>query len=310
MTPAGLPSLAGLRIAVTGASGFCGAAVARRAAAAGADVVCLGRRPGPVGIYGGTPPAPSPTSRGSTSWSTSPRQSAIPGTVGGRERFRAVNVDGSRRLLDAARGRPVVWVSSASVYDPTVPRSGRGGPPVGGQLTAYGRTKAAGEQMALAAAAVVLRPRAVYGHGDRHLLPRIRRCVRAGVALLPGPDVRLSLTAVETSPTPAWRRPVARRGVQHRRRRALPAGRGDPGCPRLDRQRCPAVACPMSFAMLGAAIIVPARPVLRNEPLLTRYAVDQIAREVVLDITKARAQRWQPRVALNDFLATLSRVCD
>ena len=67
---------------------------------------------------------------------------------------------------------------------------------------------------------------------------------------------------------------------------------------------------PLPLAMLGAAIIGLARPVLRNEPLLTRYAVDQIARDVVLDITKARAQRWQPRVALSDFLATLSRVCD
>ncbi len=120
------------------------------------------------------------------------------------ERFRAVNVDGSRRLLDAARGRPVVWVSSASVYDPYVDRSlVREDHSVRRQLTAYGRTKAEGEHIALDAAAVVLRPRAVYGHGDRHLLPRIRRSVRAGIALLPGPDVRLSLTAVDNLCDPA-----------------------------------------------------------------------------------------------------------
>ena len=39
----------GVRVAVTGASGFCGAAVARLADASGHDVVCVGRRPGPVG---------------------------------------------------------------------------------------------------------------------------------------------------------------------------------------------------------------------------------------------------------------------
>ncbi|MCI4084451.1 NAD-dependent epimerase/dehydratase family protein [Streptomyces sp. MMS21 TC-5] len=38
-------------IAVTGASGFCGGHVARAAVAAGARVVGLGRRPGPVGEH-------------------------------------------------------------------------------------------------------------------------------------------------------------------------------------------------------------------------------------------------------------------
>ena len=51
--------------------------------------------------------------------------------------------------------------------------------------------------MGLAAGSVVLRPRAVYGPGDPHLMPRLRRIVRGGRAWLPGPDVPLSLTAVE-----------------------------------------------------------------------------------------------------------------
>nr|WP_236244641.1 NAD(P)-dependent oxidoreductase [Streptomyces sp. CC210A] len=112
--------------------------------------------------------------------------------------MRAVNVDGTARLLGAAAGRPVVWVSSASVYAPLPVRS----PiteehPVHGQLNAYGRTKAEGEALALAAGAVVLRPRAVYGAGDPHLVPRLLARVRRGLLLLPGGDVELSLTAVE-----------------------------------------------------------------------------------------------------------------
>ncbi|MFE9386370.1 NAD-dependent epimerase/dehydratase family protein [Streptomyces sp. NPDC007025] len=66
-----------------------------------------------------------------------------------------------------------------------------------GEVNAYGRTKAAGEDLALAAGAVVLRPRAVYGVGDPHLVPRLLGRVRRGLLLLPGRDVQLSLTAVE-----------------------------------------------------------------------------------------------------------------
>jgi nucleoside-diphosphate-sugar epimerase len=69
--------------------------------------------------------------------------------------------------------------------------------PLGRHSNAYGRTKAAGDALAAAAGAVVLRPRAVYGPGDPHLLPRLRRAVRGGLAPLPGPDVSMSLTAVE-----------------------------------------------------------------------------------------------------------------
>jgi nucleoside-diphosphate-sugar epimerase len=310
VTPASMPSLVGLRVAVTGASGFCGAVVARRAEAAGADVVCLGRRPGPVGTH--TPwdaTCAQPDLAGADVVVHLAAAVGDPGT--GRaveEIFRAVNVDGSRRLLDAAHGRPVVWVSSASVYDPNMDRHlVREDHPVRGQLTAYGRTKAAGEQLALDAAAVVLRPRAVYGDGDRHLLPRIRRTVRAGVALLPGPDVRLSLTAVDNLadaclaahvwPGGAYNIADAEPYWRDATIRAVLAATGNGA--RL-------LHVPLPLAVVGVAIIGVARPVLRNEPVLTRYAVDQVACDVVLDITKARAQGWQPRVALSDFLATLS----
>ncbi|MEV1290476.1 NAD(P)-dependent oxidoreductase [Micromonospora sp. NPDC049679] len=193
-------TLRGLRVAVTGASGFCGSAVARAAAANGADVVCLGRRPGPVGRHVRWDAAhDTPDLAGADV--VIHLAAAVGDPAPGRDSeaaYHAVNVAGTARLLDAARERPVVWVSSASVYDPRV----RGGAireehPIGGQLTAYGRTKAAGERLALTGAAVVLRPRAVYGPGDPHLLPRLARAVRGRRVLLPGPDVSLSLTAVE-----------------------------------------------------------------------------------------------------------------
>ncbi|WP_086575502.1 hypothetical protein [Streptomyces alboverticillatus] len=41
------------------------------------------------------------------------------------------------------------------------------------------------------------------------------------------------------------------------------------------------------------------------EVALSRYAVDQLAHRVVLDITKARGCGWAPRRTLEDFLAAV-----
>jgi hypothetical protein len=42
-----------------------------------------------------------------------------------------------------------------------------------------------------------------------------------------------------------------------------------------------------------------------GEPPLTRYAVDQMAHDVVLDLSKAATQGWRARWTLDDYLATL-----
>jgi nucleoside-diphosphate-sugar epimerase len=215
--------------------------------------------------------------------------------------FRLVNVGGVARLMDAAAGRPVVYVSSASVYAPSV----HSGPvtedaPVGGQRTAYGRTKAAGELIALRAGAVALRPRAVYGAGDPHLLPRLRRATRAGFALLPGRDTRMSLTAVEnladaclaalTWPAGAYNIADAEPYPRDATVRAVLHALGCGGRP---------LHVPVPVA--NAAAAVAAR--LRRTPALTRYAVDQLAHGLVLDLTRATGQGYAPRRRLADFLA-------
>jgi nucleoside-diphosphate-sugar epimerase len=280
------------RVAVTGASGFCGAAVARAAGAAGLDVVCLGRRPGPVGTH--------------IAWDAAQEVPDLAGAdavihlaaaVGdpGRGRrveaaYRAVNVDGTARMLDAAGERTVVWVSSASVYRPgpyAVPV--REDHPADRQRSAYGRTKAAGERLAIRAGAVVLRPRAVYGPGDRHLLPRLRRVVRGGRAWLPGPDVPLSLTAVENLADAC-----------------LAAVRGWPAGAYNVADDVPYRRDAVIAAVLGVPVRhVPARAVRAlagRVPSLTRYAVDQLTDGMVLDTERARAQGWTPRRRLDDHL--------
>jgi nucleoside-diphosphate-sugar epimerase len=291
-----------MRIVVTGASGFCGAFVARLAAAAGHEVVSVGRRPGPVGAHvpWDAESGDHPHLAGAEAVIHLAAAVGDPGR--GRavaQRFHRINVDGTARLLDAAGGRPVVHVSSASVYTPGV----HSGPvpesrPTGGWHTAYGRTKAAGDRLALGYGAVVLRPRAVYGPGDPHLLPRLHRAVRRGRALLPGPDTMMSLTAVENLADAC----VAALG--------WPAGPYNVAdahpYPRDATIRAVVGArplhVPVALANAAAAVSATVSSAVAARPTLTRYAVDQLAHGLVLDLTRAREQGYEPKRTLTDFL--------
>jgi nucleoside-diphosphate-sugar epimerase len=220
----------------------------------------------------------------------------------------AVNVDGTARLLDAAAGRRVVWVSSASVYAPGPGRDRiTEDHPVRGHLNAYGRTKAAGEALALAAGAVVLRPRAVYGAGDPHLVPRLLSRVRRGRLMLPGPSVRLSLTAVENLADAC----LAAAGwppgayniadpVPYDRDEAIRAVLRAHG----ERARIGHLPLPVVQAAAGAAQGL-ARLFGGEESLLTRYAVDQLASSVVLDVSRAVSQGWTAGRTLADYASAV-----
>ncbi|WP_030743525.1 NAD-dependent epimerase/dehydratase family protein [Streptomyces sp. NRRL F-5135] len=301
-----------VRIAVTGASGFCGSHVARAAEAAGADVVCPGRRPGPVGehrFWDAARAVPDLTGTDVVVHCAAAVGDPAPGSPA-ETAMHAVNVEGTRRLLAAANGRTVVWVSSASVYDPRPDRRlVREDHPCGGHLNAYGRTKTAGEELALAAGAVVLRPRAVYGPGDRQLLPRLIGRVRAGTLLLPGPDVELSLTAVENLadaclaavgwPPGAYNIADAEPYARDTAVRQVLTAHGVPA-------RIRHLPRPVARSAARAAETWARRGRGRSAgPALSRYAVDQLAHSVVLDTTRARDQGWFPRRTLADHLADL-----
>jgi nucleoside-diphosphate-sugar epimerase len=280
-----------VRLAVTGASGFCGTAVARLAARAGHEVVCVGRRPGPVGehvFWDATAAPPDLSGVDAVVHLAAAVGDPRPGRAAERA-YRAVNVGGTLRLIEAARDRPVVWVSSASVYRPgPYAAPVREEHPTDGQRGPYGRTKAEGERLALAAGAVALRPRAVYGDGDRHLLPRLRRVVRGGWAWLPGPDVRMSLTAVENLAAAClaaldW--PAGAYNIAD----AEPYGR--------DEVLSRVLGVPVRHVNAGLA-----RGLAVVSPSLTRYAVDQLTDGMVLDLTRARGQGYRPERTVADYL--------
>ncbi|MFI5764903.1 NAD-dependent epimerase/dehydratase family protein [Streptomyces sp. NPDC051563] len=298
--------MAGLRIAVTGASGFCGGHVARAAAAAGAQVVCVGRRPGPLGehrFWDAALGEPDLSGTDLVVHCAAAVGDPAPGSPA-EAVMHAVNVTGTERLLRAAGGRPVVWVSSASVYDPRRDRTlVREDHPRAGHLNAYGRTKAAGDALALAAGAVVLRPRAVYGPGDTQLLPRLLSRVRAGTLFLPGPDVPLSLTAVENLAAaclaaPGW--PPGAYNIADARPYLRDAAVSE--VLRAHGVRARIRHLPPALALTAARL---AEALSSGEPALSRYAVDQLAHPVVLDLTRARSRSWVPERNLAGYLGSL-----
>lgn len=117
--------------------------------------------------------------------------------------YEAANVAGTRRLLDAAIAAGVgrfVYLSSLAAVGPA--RDGRGvtpdDPPQ--PLTAYGRSKLAGERVCMEASGridtVILRAPAVYGPRDTDLFHFFRLAQRGVIPVPTGPARRLQMVHV------------------------------------------------------------------------------------------------------------------
>jgi nucleoside-diphosphate-sugar epimerase len=279
-----------MRIAVTGATGFVGGAVARAAAARGWTVHGYGSARWDITAGPLTDPPPVDAvvhaAAAVTDWGP-----AAP--------IRRANVDGTRHVLASFPGARFVHISTASVYDPFVPtvHAPESAAPVARYLTAYGASKAAAERLLSGRPdTVVLRPHAVYGPGDPTLLPRLLGAVRGRTLVLPGDGrTRHTLTAVGTlvdaalracdraSPTGVYNigdaEPVALADAVS----TLLVERG------LDvRLRYVPVHAAWALAALAERA---ARMTRRNDPpRLTRYAVSHLGFERTLDLAAARTR--------------------
>jgi nucleoside-diphosphate-sugar epimerase len=125
----------------------------------------------------------------------------VAGVVAARRarEFLLTNRDGAARLARAARSAGVgrfVLVSSLAASGPSRPGESIDEAGGGGPLTAYGRSKLAGERAVRETGVplTVVRPAAVYGPRDRAFLTLFRAAAR-GLVALPG-DGRQPLTLV------------------------------------------------------------------------------------------------------------------
>lgn len=307
-----------MTVLVTGASGFLGGALVRALQRDGAPVLATGRN---AEAMAGMPSlvldlaeagavARLTEAAEAAGVSAIVHAAALTAPWGRMAAFRASNVEATRTVLEVARrlgGVRVVYISTPSVYFRFEDQHGVSEetalpPPV----NAYTATKAEAEAMALAAGAVVIRPRGIYGAGDRALLPRLLRAMRAGpLPLMRGGEAATDLTHVEDV-VAAIRAALGRdvTGVFN-----ISGGVGLPIRQVVEQvgARTGVVprwrAVPVPVVMAVARVLEWRGALTGVEPRVTRYGAGIFAYTQTLDISKAaRELGWRPQVAFDDGL--------
>jgi nucleoside-diphosphate-sugar epimerase len=287
-----------MKIAVTGASGFIGGAVATSLAEGGHEVVGFGRRPAgwdhPNARYQQwdltAPPPPIDLDFDGVVHAAALADDWAPLSLA-----LAVNRDGTRAVTRAFRHVRIVHLSTSSVYDPFSPsvRVTESEPPARRFLSAYSESKAAAELELSGSDCVILRPHAVYGSDDTTLLPRLLAGISGSRLRLPeGGQVLHSLTsignlvdAVSLALAPGAPRGIFNISDDHPVLLSLALGdilarrgRGDVSLRRV----------PYARAFRAAALAESVSRSRGTRPRFTRYAVSQLGLERTLDITRAR----------------------
>jgi nucleoside-diphosphate-sugar epimerase len=316
-----------MRIAVTGATGFVGGAIADHLASAGHEVLAVGRRASPGSVAHeyvawdlAADAAPPPPELAACDAVVHAAAHVAP--WGPEAPFRQVTVAGTQRLLGAVDpAARLVVIGTASVYDPHLPHvlAVESEAPVatGRYLNAYGRAKADQERLVLTARpdAVVLRPRAVWGPGDTTLLPRILARVRRGRLPLPdGGRHRMSTTHVSslaTAVTAALECPQVVGPVNVADATSTTSARllGMLFDALGMTVRIVSVPTPLAWAAAGALENVWRLAGRKSEPPVTRYAVAGLARPFTLDLGRLHHELGvQPDVDVAEAAERLAAV--
>jgi nucleoside-diphosphate-sugar epimerase len=318
-------------VLVTGASGFLGRAVAAHLVASGHEVRTLQRRPS--GVDGSTDILGSITDRLSLTRAVDGADGVVHlaakvSLTGRPHEFRAVNVEGTRSLLDAAETAGVtrfVQVSSPSVAyagaalagvgaEPADPRRARGD---------YARTKAEGELLSLARDSatmhvVAIRPHLVWGPGDTQLVARIvDRARRGRLPLLDGGTALIDTTYIDNAAS-GISAALDRAPDAHGRAYVLTNGEPRPVGDLLAGICLAAGVQPPRWSVpawlgrtAGSAIeLVWALAPGTDEPPMTRFLAEQLSTAHWFDQRDTRrALAWTPTVSIDEGLRRLADSC-
>jgi nucleoside-diphosphate-sugar epimerase len=317
-----------MRIFVTGASGFVGGAATKKFVAAGHDVGAMSRSEksdAAIRALGATPvrcDLESVTPADVAGAEIVLHCAAFVEQWGPRDAWRRFNVDGTARMLAAAREAGVgrfIHISTESVLwrgqhlhgaDETYPLAPNSPYP-------YAATKAQAETFVREANApgfvtIILRPRFIWGPGDTTLLPVLEKMAREGKFMwIDRGRARTSTTHIDN--------------LVHAIELALTKGRGGEAYFVLDdgvrtmREMLSAMAAARGFALpdksapgwladgIGATCEALWRTLpLGGEPPLTRFSAMIMSREAVLKDDKARAELgYRPVMSVDDGMRGL-----
>jgi nucleoside-diphosphate-sugar epimerase len=238
--------------------------------------------------------------------------------------FEVANVVGTRNVIEGCRRHGVerlLYVSSPCVYQ----RGGNDGAlsedatQDGRPLNHYVATKRAAERLIRSSGldVISIRPRALFGPGDETLFPRVLRASRRGrFPLIGRHDPLMDCTFVENVVDAlllAAKAPTSYSGSFYNITNGNPMPRSE-----LFTRLFAEVGIPYSPRVIPLAL---AKAIARGtelcshgftagrvEPVLTRYTVDVLSLEQILDISAAREELgYVPRVTIGEGLAKFGK---
>ena len=317
-----------MRVLVTGASGLLGREVARLLVRQGHAVATFQRRPS--GVDGAEDFCGSVTDDQALGRAIAGAKGIIHlaakvSFTGRAAEFDEVNVEGTRRLLNAARAagvRDLVFVSSPSVANSGAAIAGLGAEPADPEHAHgdYSRTKAKAELLALAAddpgfRVAAVRPHIVWGPGDTQLVERV--LARAGRGRLPLLDAGAALIDTTYVDNAASAIVAALHRIEHIHGRALVVSNGEPrpvgellaGICAAGGVTAPSWTVPGGMARAVGAVVekVWTWAGRNEEPPMTRFLAEQLSTAHWFDQRETRELLdWTPAVSLDEGLARLA----